>query len=103
MFKNSVPSEVEATSGGGNDGNVLENSVLSGPVDEGMFNRFSCFAVNSKLPHSTNARCKPEGLYTDTDPDHRSEIITDVTIRVPGKAGTMMLKLRLTLEHNQVV
>ena len=103
MFKNSVPSEVEATSGGRNDGNVLENSVLSGPVDEGMFNRFSCFVVNSKLAHSTNARSKPERLYTDTDPDHRSEIVTDVTIRVLGKAGTMMLKLRLTLEHNQVV
>ena len=26
-----------------------------------------------------------EGLYTDTDPDNRSEIITDVTIRMPGK------------------
>ena len=35
------------------------------------------------------------GLYTDTDPDNRSEIITDVTIRVPGKAGTMMKEVEV--------
>ena len=33
------------------------------------------------LAQSTKAKSKPsEGLYSDTDPDHRSEIITDVTI-----------------------
>ena len=31
----------------------------------------------------------------DTDPDNRSEIITDVTIRVPGKAGTMMMEVKV--------
>ena len=31
----------------------------------------------------------------DTDPDCRSEIITDVTIRVPGKAGTMMMEVKV--------
>ena len=36
-----------------------------------------------------------EGLYTDTDPDARSEIITDVTIRMPGKAGTMMMEVKV--------
>ena len=36
-----------------------------------------------------------EGLYTDTDPDDRSEIITDVTIRIPGKAGTMMMEVKV--------
>ena len=36
-----------------------------------------------------------EGLYTDTDPDNRSEIITDITIRVPGKAGTMMMEVKV--------
>ena len=36
-----------------------------------------------------------EGLYTDTDPDNRSEIITDVTIRTPGKAGTMMMEVKV--------
>ena len=36
-----------------------------------------------------------EGLYTDTDPDDRSEIITDITIRMPGKAGTMMMEVKV--------
>ena len=36
-----------------------------------------------------------EGLYTDTDPDDRSEIITNVTIRMPGKAGTMMMEVKV--------
>ena len=36
-----------------------------------------------------------EVLYTDTDPDDRSEIITDVTIRMPGKAGTMMMEVKV--------
>ena len=82
---------------GGESGNV-SNPVLSGkvPENEGTYNRFSCFAVNSKLAHSTNIKSKPmEGLYTDTDPDNRSEIITDVTIRVPGKAGTMMMEVKV--------
>ena len=57
---------------------------------------FSCFAVHSKMSQSTNAKSKPlEGLYTDTDPDNRSEIITDITIRMPGKAGTMMMEVKV--------
>ena len=31
----------------------------------------------------------------DTDPDNRSEIITDVTIKAPGKAGTMFLEVKV--------
>ena len=70
--------------------------VLSGPSEEGTYNRFSCFAVHSKMAQSTNTKSKPlEGLYTDTDPDNRSEIITDITIRVPGKAGTMMMEVKV--------
>ena len=66
------------------------------PEEEGTYNRFSCFAVHSKMSQSTNAKSKPmEGLYTDTDPDDRSEIITDVTIRMPGKAGTMMMEVKV--------
>ena len=77
-------------------GNVSSKTVLSGPEEEGMYNRFSCFAVHSKMSQSTNAKSKPvEGLYTDTDPDDRSEIITDVTIRMPGKAGTMMMEVKV--------
>ena len=96
-FKNSVPSEVTTTSGGEreNHGKVSSKTVLSRP-EEGMYNRFSCFAVQSKMSQSTNAKSKPlEGLYTDTDPDDRSEIITDVTIRMPGKAGTMMMEVKV--------
>ena len=97
-FKNSVPSEVTTTSGGErqNHGNVSSKTVLSGPEEEGMYNRFSCFAVHSKMSQSTNTKGKPmEGLYTDTDPDDRSEIITDVTIRMSGKAGTMMMEVKV--------
>ena len=96
-FKNSVPSGVTTTSGGKreNHGKVSSKMVLSGP-EEGMYNRFSCFAVHSKMSQSTNAKSKPlEGLYTDTDPDNRSEIITDITIRMPGKAGTMMMEVKV--------
>ena len=97
-FKNSVPSGVTTTSGGEreNYGNVSSKTVLSGPEEEGTYNRFSCFAVHSKMSQSTNAKSKPmEGLYTDTDPDNRSEIITDVTIRMPGKAGTMTMEVKV--------
>ena len=97
-MKNSVPSEVTTTSDGEREkhGNVSSKTVLSGPEEEGMYNRFSCFAVHSKMSQSTNAKSKPtEGLYTDTDPDDRSEIITDVTIRMPGKAGTMMMEVKV--------
>ena len=97
-FKNSVLSEVTTTSGGEreNHGKVSSKTVLSGPEEEGTYNRFSCFAVHSKMSQSTNAKSKPlEGLYTDTDPDNRSEIITDITIRMPGKAGTMMMEVKV--------
>ena len=99
-FKNSVPSEVTTTSGGEREkqGKVSSKTVLSGPEEEGTYNRFSCFAVHSKMSQSTNAKSKPmEGLYTDTDPDDRSEIITDVTIRMPGKVGTMMMEVKVDL------
>ena len=97
-FKKTVPSEATATSGGERENGKVshQKTVLSGPKEEGTYNRFSCFAVHSKMSQSTNAESKSkEGLYTDTDPDHRSEIITDVTIRVPGKAGTMMMEVKV--------
>ena len=73
-----------------------QKTVLSGQEEEGTYNRFSCFAVHSKIAQSTNTKSKPlERLYTDTDPDNRSEIITDITIRVPGKAGTMMIEVKV--------
>ena len=91
------PKTVLKETSGKNAGNV-SNPVLSGkvPDEEGTYNRFSCFAVHSKMAQSTNTKSKPsEGLYTDTDPDNRSEIITDVTIRVPGKPGTMMMEVKV--------
>ena len=96
-FKPKPKTVLKEPSGGENVGNV-SNPVVSGkvPDERGMYNRFSCFAVHSKMAPSTNARSKPsEGLYTDTDPDQRSEIITDVTIRVPGKPGTMMMEVKV--------
>ena len=46
------------------------------------------------MSQSTNAKSNPlEGLYTDLD--NRSEIITDITIRMPGKAGTMMMEVKV--------
>ena len=98
MFKNSVLSEVTTTSSGEreNHGKVSSQMVLSGLEEEGTYNRFSCFAVHSKISQSTSAKSKPlEGLYTDTDPDNRSEIITDITIRMPGKAETMMMEVKV--------
>ena len=97
-FKNSVPSGVTTTSGGEREkqGNVSSKTVPSGPEEEGMYKRFSCFAVHSKMSQSTNTKSKPlEGQYTDTDPDNRSEIIIDVTIRMPDKAGTMMMEVKV--------
>ena len=91
------PKMVLKETSGENAGNV-SNPVLSGkvPDNEGTYNRFSCFAVHSKMAQSTNTKSKPgEGLYTHTDPDNRSEIITDVTIRVPGKPGTMMMEVKV--------
>ena len=98
-FKNLVLSEVTTTSGGERENHSKvshQKTVLSGLEEEGTYNRFSCFAVHSKMAQSTNTKSKPsEGLYTDTDPDNRSEIITDITIRMPGKAGTMMMEVKV--------
>ena len=49
----------------------VQNSVLSGPPEPGMFNSFACDAVHSKLSHTHNESnvAKSKRLYTDTDPD----------------------------------
>ena len=56
-FKNSVLSEVTTTSGGEreNHGKVSTQMVLSGLEEECTDNRFSCFAVHSKM--SQNTQC----------------------------------------------
>ena len=50
-FKNSVLSEVTTTSGGEREthGKVSSKTVLSDLEEEGTYNRFSCFAVHSKM------------------------------------------------------
>ena len=96
-FKNSVLSEVTTTSGG-------ERITVKYPHRWSFqdWRRNVCttgflalqFIV--KCLKAPNAKSKPlEGLYTDTDPDNRSEIITDITIRMPGKAGTMMMEVKV--------
>ena len=79
----------------------IKEATKPSPIRKGTggrdtYNRFSCLAVHSKMAQSTNTKSKPlEGLYTDTDLDNRFEIITDITIRVPGKAGTMMVEVKV--------
>ena len=54
------------------------------------------FTVKCLKAPTLRVSLKPlEGLYTDTDPDNRSEIITDITIRMPGKGGTMMMEVKV--------
>ena len=59
-MKNSVPSGVTTTSGGEREkqGNVSK-TVLSGPEEEGTYNRFSCFAVHSKMSQTPTPRVSP--------------------------------------------
>ena len=53
-MKNSVPSEVTTTSGGERENHSnVSKTVISGPEEEGTYNRFSCFAVHSKMAQST--------------------------------------------------
>ena len=96
-MKNSVPSEVTTTS-------VARERITV------MYQRWS-FQDRKRKVRTTGflalqfivkwlkapmLRVSPRrGLYTDTDPDARSEIITDVTIRMPGKAGTMMMEVKV--------
>ena len=64
-------------------GNV-SNLILLGPLQEtGMSNRFTCYAVHSKMSHNTNDKSNAMKLYTDTDFESRSEIITDINIKKP--------------------
>ena len=58
-----------------------------------MFNRFAYFAVQSKLAKSTDNGSKK--IYTDTDQDEKSEIITDVTIMRSGKAGSQIVEVKV--------
>ena len=73
-----------------------ENSVLSGPPKEGTFNSFACDAVHSKLSHTHNeSNAASKRLYTDTDPMSQTEIITDIQVKRPAKAGSLWMEVKV--------
>ena len=75
----------------------VQNSVLSGPPQPGTFNSFACDAVHSKLNHTHNESnvAKSKRLYTDTDPMSQTEIITDVHIKKPARAGSLWMEVKV--------
>ena len=60
-FKNSVPSEVTTTSGGEREkqGNVSSKTVLSGPKEKGMYNRFLALQFIVKCLKAPTLRVSP--------------------------------------------
>ena len=75
------------------------NSVLSGPPKPGMStpvnNIFACNAVHNKMAHSTHNGSNAKKLYTDTDPDSRTEIITDINVKKPAWAGNLLIEVKV--------
>ena len=92
-FKNSVLSEVRTTSGGERENHSKVSHQKRRKVHTTGFLALQFIVKWLKAPMLRVSLCK--GLYTDTDPDNRSEIITDITIRMPGKAGTMMMEVKV--------
>ena len=73
-----------------------ENSVLSGPPKPGTFNAFACDAVHSKLSHTHNgSNAASKRLYTDTDPTSQTEIITNIQVKKPAKAGSLWMEVKV--------
>ena len=73
-----------------------ENSVLSGPPIPGTFNSFACDAVHSKLDHTHNeSNAASRRLYTDTDPTSQTEIITDIQVKKPARAGSLWMEVKV--------
>ena len=74
-----------------------ENSVLSGPPEPGMFNSFACDAVHSKLSHTHNESnaVQSRRLYMDTDPTSQTEIITDIQVKKPVRAGSLWMEVKV--------
>ena len=77
----------------------VQNSVLSGPPlkEAGTFNSFACDAVHSKLGHTHNESnvAKSKRLYTDTDPMSQTEIITDIQVKKPARAGSLWMEVKV--------
>ena len=74
-----------------------QNSVLSGPPKPGMSNSFACNAVHSKLNHTHNESnaAQSKRLYTDTDPTSQTEIITDIQVKKPARAGSLWMEVKV--------
>ena len=66
---------------------VLQKTDALNARVEGTSNRFTCFPIQS-----TNDGSKTSNkLYTDTDPDSKTEITAHVTIKGAGKPGTQKI------------
>ena len=73
-----------------------ENSVPKGPPIEGTSNPFACDAVHSKLsPTHNESHAASNRLYTDTDPTSQTEIITDIHVKKPAKAGSLWMEVKV--------
>ena len=74
-----------------------ENSFLSEPPKEaGTFNSFVCDAVHNKLSHTHNeSNAMSNRLYTDTDPMFQTEIITDIHVKKPARAGSLWVEVKV--------
>ena len=100
LKENSVPSAPDEANGPvqlSRKGKVKsENSVLSGPPIEGTFNSFACDAVHSKLSHTHNgSNAASKRLYMDTDPTSQTEIITDIQVKKPVRAGSLWMEVKV--------
>ena len=99
LKENSVPSAPEASGPVqlSRKGKVKsENSVLSGPPIEGTSNPFACDAVHSKLsPTHNESNAASKRLYTDTDPTSQTEIITDIQVKKPARAGSLWMEVKV--------
>ena len=73
----------------------ISKTVLWGPSETGTSNLFAGYAVQSNMALSTNNGSN--ALYTDTDPDLRSEIITVIKIKKPGTAGHLLIEVKLNI------
>ena len=100
LKQDSVPSAPQEGEAGRYESNKCkvksENSVLLGPPKAGTFNSFACDAVHSKLSHTHNESNAPsKRLYTDTDPSSQTEIITDIQVKKPARAGSLWMEVKV--------
>ena len=66
-----------------------------------MFKPFICYALGNGNGSEVDDSNKKYRVYTDTDSDGKTEIITDIIVNL--KAKYLPWKLRLTLDLRQTV